>query len=686
MTFIDLLSTYHIMPQFPPGAVRQAEGFKKDVTTEDLAGRKDLTDKLIITIDGDDAKDFDDAISIDLLENGNYCLGVHIADVTHYVKKDSAIDRAAFSRGTSVYLIDTVVPMLPFELSNELCSLKPNKVRLAVSVFMEITPRGKVEGYEICESFIKSSNRMTYANVTKILDGDEKLCTQYAHLVSMLHQMKRLAAILKKKRISEGSIEFETHESKITLDHSGQPLSVERYPITLSNGIIEEFMLICNVTVAKHLVAKGLPCVFRVHETPDAMRLERLGEILPILGIDYPLGVNPRPRDFQKILELVKTEEISEVVNYLLLRSMAKAKYSEKNQGHFGLGFDTYCHFTSPIRRYADVAVHRILKESLKGDLSERLIKHYKEVAVSAAVTASVTEINAAEAELQWKSVKKAEYMANKIGERYSGTITHIMPSGFFVELPDTVEGFVAASTLEDDIYVLEENGVSMVGLSTKRAFTVGDRIEIKVAAVDTERVFVDFEVVGMSRLIPMKRKSSRKTSRKSEEERRNKKILREITDEQKAKKAERLELKKKADAEKTVFENAVIATLFELISQKHKFNRAEKGFVGVTLQDFAAMISNPFYKAALSDFADFSLKNMLISASVNTKNTVRLLGESFGFEVNEKLANTASEFVCAALRHMDACLRLEGFNYSKRENEYASIAKKYEEKKVGAK
>lgn len=683
MTFIDLLSTYHIMPQFPPAVMRQAENIPTAVSDADLVGRKDLTDKLIITIDGDDAKDFDDAVSIELLENGNYCLGVHIADVTHYVKEGSPIDRSAFSRGTSVYLIDTVVPMLPFELSNELCSLKADEIRLAVSVFMEITPRGKISNYEICESFIKSANRMTYSDVTKILEGDEELSVRYSHLVSMLHKMKRLAGILKKKRISDGSVEFETHESKIVLDKGGKPISVEKYPITISNGIIEEFMLACNVTVAKHLVAKGLPCVFRVHERPDLMRLERLGEILPVLGVDYPFNIGMSSMDFQKILKTVEGSEISEVVSYLLLRTMAKAKYSEVNHGHFGLGFGTYCHFTSPIRRYSDVVVHRILKESLRAPLTEKRVKHFKEVAVGASVTASVTEINAADAELQWKSVKKAEYMAEKIGEKYEGIITHMLSSGFFVELPNTVEGFVAARTLEDDVYILEDNGVSMVGLNKKRIFTVGDKVKIKVAAVDVERCFVDFEVEGLTKLLPMRRKSNRKNSEKSAMDKKSKKILREITYIQKEEKNERLELRKKADSEKTVYENAVIATLFDLISQRHKFNRAEKGFVGVTLQDFAAMTAQPVYKAAISENLDFNIKSILISASANAKNTVRIIGDSFGFDVDEALENQASEFVCAALRHLDACMKFDNFNYSKRENEYYAISKKSERKKV---
>ncbi len=683
MNFVDLLSTYHIMPQFPPGAVRQAESVPTEVNRDDLIGRCDLTDKLIITIDGDDAKDFDDAVSVEILENGNCCLGVHIADVTHYVKEGSPIDRAAFSRGTSVYLIDTVIPMLPFELSNELCSLKPDVVRLTVSVFMEINKRGEVKSYEICNSFIRSTNRMTYADVTAILEGDDALCRKYSHLVSMLDKMNDLAAVLKKKRLSEGSIEFETHESKITLDAKGRPVDVEKYPISISNNIIEEFMLICNVTVAKHLLSKGLPCVFRIHERPDLMRLERLGEILPVMGVDYPFSIDMKPSDFQRILKSVENSDKSEVVSYLLLRAMAKARYSEINHGHFGLGFDTYCHFTSPIRRYSDVIVHRILKESLLGDVPEKKRIHLKEVAISASVTASMTEINAADAELQWKSVKKAEYMADKVGEKHEGIITHILSSGFFVELPNTVEGFVAARTLEDDIYILEDNGVSMRGMKTKRAFTVGDKVKIKVAAVDVERCFVDFEVLGMTQLVPMRRKSARKNGKKSEADKNGKRLLREMVAVQKEERAEKVELRRKAETEKSIFENAVVSILYEMLSEVHRFNRAEKGFVGVTLSDFAAMISLPVYKAVINEKSEFSLKNTLISASISTRNTVQQIGDSFEFEIDEKTHRRASDFVCAALRHLEKCLRFDNLNYRKRENEYYEISKKSERKKV---
>ncbi len=673
MNFVDLLSRYHIMPQFPPGAVRQAQAMPTEVASSDMVGRKDLTDKLIITIDGDDAKDFDDGVSLEVLENGNFCLGVHIADVTHYVKENSPIDRAAFQRGTSVYLVDTVIPMLPFELSNELCSLKPRVQRLAVSVFMEITPRGKVKSYQIAETVIKSRNRMTYGEVTEILDGDKVLCEKYSHLISMIQLMKKLADILNKKRVSEGSIEFETHESKITLDSKGKPLSVERYPITVSNNIIEEFMLICNVTVAKHLASKGLPCVYRVHEQPDLTKLERLGEVLPLLGVEFRYSTEVRPKDFQSVLKAVSGNDNAEVVSYLMLRSMAKAKYSEINKGHFGLGFDSYCHFTSPIRRYADLVVHRILKESLKGELSEKRKTHFKEFVVAAAVTASVTEVNAADAELDWKSVKKAEFMQDKIGEKYEGIITHILSSGFFVELPDTVEGFVAARTLEDDIYVMSENGVSMSGLRTRRTFSIGDKVKIKVSAVDVERVFVDFEVIGVAKLPAMRRKTKRKDSSKKE-----KRLLREMLEVQREEKNERLEVLKKADSEKEVFENAVISVLFDVLTKYRKFSRTEKGFVGVTLKDMAARVVTPVYRTGISDSGDYSLKNSLISASHNAGQCMDMLGDAFDFSIDEETKKAVSEFVCACLRHFEKCLTLDFFVLGKRENEYTSIARKY--------
>lgn len=682
MNFIDLLCDYHIIPQFPPSVVKWAQTVPSEVSKADLEGRTDLTDRLIITIDGDDAKDFDDAVSLEMLENGNFSLGVHIADVTHYVTENSPVDRAAFSRGTSVYLIDTVVPMLPFELSNELCSLKPNVVRLTVSVFMEITPKGKVEDYKICKSFIKSRARMTYNNVTKILDGDAELSAKYSVFVPMLKKMRHLAEILNKKRVADGSVEFITHESKITLDKNGVPVMVEKYPITISNNIIEEFMLMANVTVAKHLTERNLPCVYRVHESPDFERIERLARVLPALGVDFRFKPDMKPRDFQKILESVSSLDTSSVVNYLVLRSMSRARYSEKNLGHFGLSFSDYCHFTSPIRRYPDIVVHRILKESLNGEVTQKRLRYFSELSVAASVTSSVAEAGAAEAELKWKDVKKAEYMAKHLGEKHMATITHVTASGFFAELSNTVEGFVAARTIEDDLYMMTESGLSLEGVRSKRRFTIGDKIEIKVVEANPDEAKIDFEVVGTRPLKPMQRRQNKNRKGKKVLSKNEKRVLREFKSEYREERQQKRDAKHKADAEKYIFENAVTYELFEMLQEKHKFNKSEKGFVGVTLKDLAAVVSLPVYRSNLFDASEISLKNALVSAAKNVKNTIEIICDSFGMTADDELLKFAPEYVCNALRHLDSCMKEEDINFSKREHEYDNIMKKINERR----
>ncbi len=674
MNLIDVLSEYHIMPQFPPNVVRAAENLPVEVNCEDLKGREDLSSLLTITIDGDDAKDFDDAVSLEVLENGNFCLGVHIADVSHYVTENSPIDRAAFSRGTSVYLIDTVIPMLPFELSNELCSLKPNQIRLTISVFMEIDRKGIVKDYKICKSYIKSHMRMTYARVTKILENDKKLCDEYAELVPMLKKMKQLADILNKRRVQNGSIEFETHESKITLDKHGIPVDVCKYPITMSNNIIEEFMLMANVTVARHLSKLGLPCVYRVHESPDFERIERLAKVLPELGVDFRFKPNMQPRDFQNILESVASFDTCGIVNYLVLRSMSRAKYSEKNLGHFGLSFSDYCHFTSPIRRYPDLVVHRILKESLKGELSASRLEFFKELAISASVTASITETNAAEAELRWKDVKKAEYMTKHIGEKYTATITHITASGFFAELENTVEGFVAARTIEDDLYMMTDNGLALEGARNKNRYTIGDKVKIKVVAADSDDVKVDFEVVGTRPLKPLRSKRKGGKTGKKELSKTEKRILKAFKEKQYEERQQKKDIRRKADTERYIFENAVVYELFEILDAKHRFKKSEKRFVGETLKDMAAVISTPIYKKYLFDAKDVSLENSLVSAKINVKNTLGIISDSFGRDMDGNTVFLAVRYVQKAMRHFDDCMQTENVNAQKRENEYDDI------------
>lgn len=676
MTIIDILNKYHIMPQFPSGAMKQAEKMPKEVYVSDLEGRRDLRDKLIITIDGDDAKDFDDAVSIEVLDDGKYLLGVHIADVSHYVTENSPIDRAAFLRGTSVYLIDTVVPMLPFELSNELCSLKPNEIRLTLSVFMTITPRGRVESYEICESFIKSHNRMTYNNVTKILEGDKELCDKYSHLVVMLEHMKNLAGILKKKRISRGAIEFVTHESKITLDKDGTPINVERYPITISNNIIEEFMLICNETVAKHMQEKKIPSVYRVHEKPDLTKIERLGEILPIMGVDFEYTTDMTSGDFQNLLRSAEGMECFDAVNYLVLRSMTKAKYSEKNLGHFGLAAGNYCHFTSPIRRYPDLAVHRILKASLDGEKTDR----FKEFTISAAFSSSVCEINAADAEIAWKAVKQTEYMAGKIGEEYDGSITHVTSSGFFVELENTVEGFVAARTIEDDIYILEDNGVSLVGLKTRKTFTVGNTVRIKVVAADTENNHIDFDLVASSSGARRGRKLAKKIAMHNMTKT-DRRVLKKLKKEGRELRRERNENHEKVNTERTIFENAAIYIITNEIFKAYPFKKQDKRFIGVTIGDAVAMMILPLYKDYLYERYEIAFKNCLVSAAHNMRVVIENIADSFDIKSSEEIKTFAVEYICAAIRHFDACMKYADLDTAKREREYESIAKKINKK-----
>lgn len=577
MTLFDIFENYHISPQFPPAVKRQLDTFPDSVSKQDLKGRLDLTGLLTFTIDGADAKDFDDAVSLEKNEKGNYILGVHIADVSHYVTENSPVDRAAFLRGTSVYLIDTVVPMLPFELSNELCSLKPGVIRLTMSVFMEITPRGSIKNYSIYESYIKSAFRMTYSEVTQIIRGDKTLCEKYSQLTETLKNMLRLSKILNKKRIMRGAIEFVTRESKVTLDKEGHTVNVERYPISESNSIIEEFMLAANETVAKHMNKNKLPAVFRIHEEPSEEKIERLLAIMPFLGINNALSGGRKPKDFQKIIEESKGLEKENIINYIVLRSMSKAKYSEQNKGHFGLAAEYYCHFTSPIRRYPDLLTHRILKASIHKKINEKSAEKYLAAASSAAVTSSVTEINAADAEADWKKIKKIEFMEDKEGEIFEGNISHVTANGFFVELDNTIEGFVSARSLEDDVYILLENKLSLQGINTKKSYSVGDRVKIKVALADSETVTLDFFICSKNKTGRIKKVSSKAAG----------KAIKNIKKESRQLREERELVRiKKAYAEEQAWDKAVNRILKPFMEEL-SLKKSETRFVRVSFEDF---------------------------------------------------------------------------------------------------
>ncbi len=578
ITLGDILNYYHITPQFPPAAAIAAQNMPTEVSERDLKGRLDLTDSLIFTIDGDDAKDFDDAVSLETLENGNFLLGVHIADVSHYVTEKSPIDTAAYTRGTSVYLIDTVIPMLPFELSNGLCSLNPNVVRLTLSVFMEITPKGKIVDYKIYESYIQSKYRMTYKNVNSIFEGDKELREKYSEIVPVLLKMLKLSKILNKKRIMRGAIEFVTSEAKIELSKDGIPVSVERYPILSSNSVIEEFMLAANETVAKHFETNKLPCVFRVHEEPSYEKVERLRSVLPILGVKFPLADGKAPADYQKILDEVKGLENESIINYILLRSMSKAKYSESNLGHFGLAAEYYCHFTSPIRRYPDLITHRILKDSIHKRINSDNLPYYLNMTVCAAISSTSAEINAQDAENDWEKIKKIEFMEDKTGEIFTGNISHVTANGFFVELENTVEGFVPARTLEDDTYIISDNKLSLEGIMTKNKYTVGDRVKIKVDFADSESLTLDFLI--HKKVSKKKTKAATKSKVAKKALKALKKEGREIREERELR---RFKIDYEADRLWKKAQEKILSPLISVLGVKN----SERRFVRTSFEDF---------------------------------------------------------------------------------------------------
>ena len=620
MTLFDIFENYHITPQFPPAAKKQAEATPSEVRSADLKGRLDLTELLTFTIDGDDAKDFDDAVSLEKNESGNFVLGVHIADVSHYVTENSPVDRAAFSRGTSVYLIDTVVPMLPFELSNGLCSLNPQVIRLTMSVFMEISPRGAIKSYSIHESFIKSHYRLTYNNVTKLLKGDKELNKKYSDIVTVLKEMHKLSKILEKKRERRGAVEFITRESKITLDEKGIPTDVCVYPISESNKIIEEFMLLANETVAKHMMKNSYPAVYRIHEEPSEEKIQRLLTVLPFLGIENALKEGRSPKDFQKILEAAKGSEKENIISYIVLRSMSKAKYSEINKGHFGLAAKYYCHFTSPIRRYPDLITHRILKASIHKKLNGTTLQKYQLAAMSAAITSSATEINAADAEADWKKIKKIQFMEDKEGEIFEGNISHVTQNGFFVELDNTVEGFVAARSIDDDVYILLENKLSLQGISTKKEYQVGDRVKVKVDFADSDAGLLDFL------LCEKKKTVKRRTNTKAQA-----KALRMVKKESREMRFEREEKRYRLDvAADKAWEKAKNDILKPLLVN-FSLKKSEERFLRISFEDFWHISVSPIIR-------EFSQNDTVADLDKYIKAS-KFAFENFVFEMCDSLA-----------------------------------------------
>ncbi|WP_406547921.1 ribonuclease R [Clostridium ljungdahlii] len=494
---LTIIKKNNLPEEFPIKVQQYAENIPEEIPKEEYDRRTDLRNLLTVTIDGEDAKDLDDAISISKLPNGNYSLGVHIADVSNYVREKNPLDKEALKRGTSVYLIDRVIPMLPKKLSNGICSLNPNTDRLALSCLMEIDKTGKVVQHKVVESVIKSNERMTYTDVTKILrDKDAETMEKYSYLVDTFNLMEELCKILNKRRMTRGAIDFDFQECKIILDDLGVPVKIEPYERGISNRIIEEFMLVCNETIAEHMFWTNLPFVYRIHEDPDEEKLMHFNEFVHNLGYVIKWGQEVHPKALQDIIEKVKGKKEEIVVSTLLLRSMKQARYSLECVGHFGLAARYYCHFTSPIRRYPDLIIHRIIKEFINGRLTDNRIKTLVKEVDYAAKQSSEMERVAQDAEREVDDLKKAEYMSKRIGEEFEGIISSVTNFGMFVELPNTIEGLVHMSTLEDDYYVYDEKHLSLVGERNRNIYKLGDEIKIRVLKVDMFAHEIYFEVV----------------------------------------------------------------------------------------------------------------------------------------------------------------------------------------------
>ena len=497
---VDIMSIvrgYELPVEFGEKVMNQAARVPDEVQEADKKGRLDLRDLQMVTIDGEDAKDLDDAVSLSVDEGGLYHLGVHIADVTNYVQENSALDWEALERGTSVYLVDRVIPMLPHKLSNGICSLNEGVERLALSCLMTIDGKGDVRDYQIAESVICVDRRMTYTSVKKILeDKDETETEAYRELVPMFEQMEQLAGILRKRRHQRGSIDFDFAESKILLDDNGHPIQIKPYERNVATKLIEDFMLIANETVAQHFFWLDIPFVYRTHEKPDPEKLMKLSTFIRNFGYHIKLsGEEIHPKELQKLLGKIEDTDEETLISRLTLRSMKQAKYTVECSGHFGLACQYYCHFTSPIRRYPDLQIHRIIKEQLRGRLQEERLRHYEEKLPEVAKHSSKMERRAEEAERETDKLKKAEYMEERIGEIYEGVISGITQWGIYVELQNTIEGLIHVSALPGDYFIYDESTYEMVGKETGVTYKLGQKLQVRVRNVDRLLKTIDFEI-----------------------------------------------------------------------------------------------------------------------------------------------------------------------------------------------
>ena len=527
---LSIVRAYGLPEEFPPEVMDEVEGCPDEVAvpgmtrdeetwdgpygigdltspadwTGDLAGRLDLRGLRTVTIDGEDAKDLDDAVTLCRNGQGGYILGVHIADVSHYVKEGRPLDKEALKRGTSVYLVDRVIPMLPHKLSNGICSLNAGENRLALSCIMTINGNGEVVDHEIAETVIRVDERMSYTSVAKILKEQEEAVlngvesSKYKELVPMFLLMAELSGILREKRRKRGSIDFDFPETKMILDENGKPVDIKPYERNVATKLIEDFMLMANETVAKEYCQGEYPFVYRTHDNPDPERVESLLTLLRHQGIQVQKACEEiTPKEIQEILEQIQGMPNEMMISRLMLRTMKQARYTTECSGHFGLAAKYYCHFTSPIRRYPDLQIHRIIRDNIRGRLQrEGKTEHYREILEHVAEQSSVCERRAQEAERESDRLKKAEYMSYHLGEIFEGIISGVTAYGFYVELPNTVEGLVHITALSDDYYEFDEENYELRGELTKKVYHLGQKVTVRVADADALKRTVDFSVV----------------------------------------------------------------------------------------------------------------------------------------------------------------------------------------------
>ena len=495
---LSIIRAHGLPEEFPKKVLEEAQKVAVPIPQEEIDRRLDIRDLNIFTIDGEDAKDLDDAISIERLSNGNFKLGVHIADVTHYVHEKSKLDKEALKRATSVYLVDTVIPMLPKTLSNGVCSLNPHEDKLTLSVFMEIDRKGNVKQYDIKETIINSKARMTYTEVSDILENDdEELKAKYSHVAEDFKTAEVLAKILMERRSRRGAIDFDFPEAKIILTPEGKVSDIKEYERRISNRIIEEFMLITNETVAEHYFWLNIPFVYRIHETPSPEKMQELGKFVSTFGYTIKGDLEEvHPKALQSIISAIKGKREEEAISTIMLRSLKQARYSPECSGHFGLAAQYYSHFTSPIRRYPDLQIHRIMKEHLNNKINKKRQEQLVNIVDYASTQSSERERAADLAERDVKDYYKAVYMEDKVGEEFDGVVSSVTSFGMFIELPNTVEGLSRLANMGDDYYIYDEMTYTIIGERTRKTYRIGDPVRIKVANVNVDLREIDFKIL----------------------------------------------------------------------------------------------------------------------------------------------------------------------------------------------